>query len=901
MSLLIVACLLPGVLGALVLAAYDFAQRRAQLEDSTLQTARALTQAVDSHLLTAITVAQTLASSDTLMRGDLSAFYRRAQQLVNLAGIGTNVVLRDATGQQLLNSAVPLGAKLPRYPLPAELNDVFDSGKTVISDLFHGPIQKRPLVSVNVPVPIDGRIRYLLAIGILPENFQQLLSVQSLPPGWVAGVLDSANTVVGRSLRPEASVGKKAVPALIDAMRHADEGTLRMNTLDGVPSLAVFSRSPTTRWSVAIAIPRATLEGPLLRSMTTMAAGIVVLFGIALGLAWLIGSRIAGGVTALIAPAAAMGTGKALTPPKVPIREAAEVLDAFMRASDLLSERDEGLRAKNAELEQAHRLAQFGTWHCDLDSGCITTSNSIRDLFPDKPLSFAALRDTVLPRPSWDAIEIEVRNTLTTGAPFSIELEVTSAAAAWQWIEVQCEPVRGSDGNICALRGTVQNISARKLAERRIREAALHDPLTGLPNRALIFEYCGHLLSAARRSDSAGALLFIDLDRFKPINDAHGHEVGDRVLKLVAQRLLQSVRAEDLVGRLGGDEFVVVQPHAGAERHRAAILAQRIIDTLREPMVIGALQLSITPSIGISCFPTQAADTNALIHTADLAMYHAKQAGRGLYHFYLPEFERDAGQLLAIEARIQEALRLRQFELHYQPVIDLDSGMIVTVEALLRLADSEGKPIPPAVFVPIAEAVGLIGKIGEWVLAEACRQQHVWQRDGVPIPIAVNVSPLQFRHRDFATSFRRILESSGAAAGGIQVEITESAIMDNVEAAVEVMRQMRELGVKISLDDFGTGYSSLSSLTNLPIDKLKIDQSFVRRVTQNEAAGRTVTEAIIALGRSLNLEVVAEGVDTLQVLDYLKRHGCAQAQGYWFSEPLPAPELLSRCLERGML
>jgi diguanylate cyclase (GGDEF)-like protein len=516
-------------------------------------------------------------------------------------------------------------------------------------------------------------------------------------------------------------------------------------------------------------------------------------------------------------------------------------------------------------------------------------------------LSVASMRNALLRGPSWEALAAAARESVATGAPFSVELEVAREDCEWRWIAVQGEPVQVNGKRTSALRGTVQNITARKLAERRIREAALHDPLTGLPNRALIFEFCGHLLSASRRNDSAGSLLFIDLDRFKPINDAYGHEVGDRVLREIAQRLLQTVRAEDMVGRLGGDEFVVIQPHAGAERHRAAILAQRIIDALREPMTIGPLELSITPSIGISCFPAQAADASTLIHTADLAMYHAKQAGRGLYHFYLPEFERDAGQLLAIEARIQEALRLRQFELHYQPVIDLHSGMLVTVEALLRLADNDGKPIPPAVFVPVAEAVGLISRIGEWVLAEACRQQLAWRRDGVAITIAVNVSPLQFRHRDFAMSFRQILEGSGALASGIQVEITESAIMDNVEAAVEVMRQMRDMGVKISLDDFGTGYSSLSSLTSLPIDKLKIDQSFVRRVTQDDAAGRTVTEAIIALGRSLDLEVVAEGVDTQQVLDYLKRNGCAQAQGYWFSEPLPAPQLLRHCVARGML
>jgi diguanylate cyclase (GGDEF)-like protein len=629
-----------------------------------------------------------------------------------------------------------------------------------------------------------------------------------------------------------------------------------------------------------------------------MSAGVAILFGIGISLAWIIGNKVAKGVTALTGPASAIGTGHALSMPRVEIREAAEVLDAIVHATDLLRERDDRLRVKNEELEQAHRLAQFGTWHCVLGSGSITVSDSIRALWPADKLSFSDMRGKLFSTSSWEMLNAAVQSTIATGAPFCVEVETAACSEEWRWLEIQCEAVLGDTDVVSALRGTIQNIGARKLAERRIRDAALHDPLTGLPNRALIFEFCGHLLSASRRSNGAGALLFIDLDRFKPINDAYGHETGDRVLREVARRLQQCVRAEDMVGRLGGDEFVVIQPHAGAERHRAANLAQRIIDTLRQPMHLDALELSLTPSIGISCFPSQAVDVSALVHAADLAMYHAKQAGRGLYHFYVPELERNAGHVLAIEARLQEALRLGQLALHYQPVIDIGSGRLVSVEALLRLSDSAGAAIPPAVFVPIAESTGLIARLGEWVLAEACRQHGAWKRQGMTITIAVNVSALQFRHKDFADSFRDILQATGAGHGGIQVEITESAIMDNVDAAIEVMQQMRAMGVKISLDDFGTGYSSLSSLTSLPIDKLKIDQSFVRRVTQDDAAGRTVTEAIIALGRSLELEVVAEGVETQAIRDYLLAHGCAQAQGYWFSEPLAADELLRWCAEQ---
>ncbi|WP_420473228.1 EAL domain-containing protein [Noviherbaspirillum sp. ST9] len=470
------------------------------------------------------------------------------------------------------------------------------------------------------------------------------------------------------------------------------------------------------------------------------------------------------------------------------------------------------------------------------------------------------------------------------------ELRLRAKDGSWHWILSQATAAeRDSLKKPVRLVGAHTDINERKLAEQRIREAALHDPLTGLPNRALLFEYGSHLIAAARRNHSRGALLFIDLDRFKPINDIYGHEIGDRVLKEVARRLVGCTRQEDVVGRLGGDEFVVVLPHVDAGLYPAAVVAEHVIDSIGRPFLIDRLELSVSPSIGISYYPEHATNISELIHTADLAMYRAKQSGRANYQFYRPELDWQADAAYALEARLKEALRHGGLELHYQPVVEVKSGKLIGAEALLRLASKDGQAISPARFIPVAESAGLIGELGEWVAAEACRQHAAWLDDGLQVAIAINVSPLQFRQRDFAERLGTIVAENGIDPCGIQVEVTESTVMDNVDEAIEILNQLKSFGVKVALDDFGTGYSSLSSLSSLPLDKLKVDQSFVRRI-DGDPASRAITRAMIALGRALNLEIVAEGIESEGTLGYLRNEGCDHAQGFWVSHPLPAPE-----------
>ncbi|WP_157691764.1 bifunctional diguanylate cyclase/phosphodiesterase [Noviherbaspirillum autotrophicum] len=888
---LVLACLMPGILGASGLFIYQYQLARTQQEKDTVRTARALVQAVDNHLLRARAVVQVLSVSDALVTRDFARFHQQARQAVSLSGLGTNIVLRNEGGQQLLNTAVEYGTPLHAQPAPQQVKEVFATGESVISPVFIGPVLKRPVMSVDVPVIIGGKVAYDLGVGILPAHFNSLLKEQGLPSGWIAAVFDKTGTIAGRTHSPDQFIGRKANTPLLQSMAKSREGSLETTTLDGLEVLSFYSRSPVTNWRVAIGIPRQAVQGTLLHTLSLLALGVATLFGISLVLARFMSQRIAHSVSALTAPAVALGNGGSAPIPKVHIKEAAKVAFAIGRAAKLLQERA-------LELAEAHRLAKFGTWYWDLTTGAVRTSDSLREIYGREIPSFSDMRGTILPVESWEQIDAATQRTIRTGKGYDLEFQVNHGRGHTIWVHARGEAVRNEKGEVIALRGMTQDITERKHAEmqlraseEKLRNAALHDPLTGLPNRALIMDYCERLLAAAQRGHAGGALLFIDLDRFKPINDLYGHETGDRVLQEVGRRLLACTRQEDLVGRLGGDEFVIVLPHmSGGVYHRAAVVARHVVASISEPIHINALEVSVSPSIGISYFPEHAANVSTLIHTADLAMYQAKQSGRASYQFYTPELDRRAEEALSVETRLRNALKHGGLTLYYQPVIDLKNGKLIGAEALLCLTD-DGEVIGPDRFIPIAESAGLIGQLGEWVAVEACRQHAAWLRQGLRIVIAINVSPLQFRQRTFAETLGSIITESGMDPTCLEIEVTESAVMENIDEAVEILNRIKSLGVRVALDDFGTGYSSLSSLTSLPLDKLKVDQSFVRRIERDQAS-RTVTEAIIGLGRSLRLSVHGEGIESEDAMLFLEAHGCNQAQGYWFSRPLPPAEFV---------
>jgi diguanylate cyclase (GGDEF)-like protein/PAS domain S-box-containing protein len=460
--------------------------------------------------------------------------------------------------------------------------------------------------------------------------------------------------------------------------------------------------------------------------------------------------------------------------------------------------------------------------------------------------------------------------------------------------------VRDDQGDIVNYVGTFSDITYLKRSQEQLEQLAHHDALTGLPNRLLLTSRLDHALERAHRHHSFGAVLFIDLDRFKNVNDSLGHPAGDELLVQVTRRLRTRLRDSDTLARLGGDEFVVVLEDL-ANPEQAASVAQALIERVSESFELqDGHEVYIGASIGISLFPTDASVASDLIQQADTALYEAKESGRGVYRFYRTALTQAANERLATEAKLRRGLERDEMVLHFQPLVAIDGSRMVGVEALLRWQDPAEGLIPPGRFIPLAEDTGLIVPLGDWVLRSACRQMLAWRQAGIPIEVvAVNLSPRQFNQPDVSDRVRDILAETGLPPHCLEIEITEGALMQHGEATLAKLAALKALGVRLAIDDFGTGYSSLAYLKRFPIDKLKVDKSFVTDIP-NDPAGMEITAAIIGLAKSLKLEVLAEGVETAAQLAFLRERHCDTAQGYFFSRPLPAENLIA-ALDRGGL
>jgi diguanylate cyclase (GGDEF)-like protein/PAS domain S-box-containing protein len=483
----------------------------------------------------------------------------------------------------------------------------------------------------------------------------------------------------------------------------------------------------------------------------------------------------------------------------------------------------------------------------------------------------------------------ELWRTVVAGQVFRGVMVNRKKDGSLYYEEKTITPLKDAGGNIVRFVSTGKDITQRLQSEERLHHLAHHDPLTGLPNRLLLQDRLKQAMLEAGQNDRLVAVMFLDLDRFKTINDTLGHDIGDALLKTVAERLAICLRPGDTVSRLGGDEFTLILANV-AHVDDVTRVAQKILDQFISPFRIGGRDLFVSPSIGITLYPLDEKLPENLLKDADVAMYRAKELGGNRLQFYTPELNLRAARRLELETGLRQALERQEFILHYQPLVDMRTGRIRGMEALLRWQHPEFGLIPPLDFIPLAEEIGLIIPIGEWVLKTACAQIQAWHKIGFPtLQVAVNLSSKQLRDKNLIAAVRQALAESGLEPRYLDLELTESVLMQDMEQATTILKELKAVGISFSLDDFGTGYSSLSYLKRFPIDYLKIDRSFVRDIT-TDPVGAGLVKAIIAMANVLRIKVIAEGVETYEQLDFLRSHGCDITQGYFCSKPLAAED-----------
>jgi len=489
-----------------------------------------------------------------------------------------------------------------------------------------------------------------------------------------------------------------------------------------------------------------------------------------------------------------------------------------------------------------------------------------------------------------DAFYHELWNTILDGRTFRAEFANRTKGG-----EIYCEekvvtPINDHHGNLTHFVSTGRDISERKRSEKTIERLAYYDSLTDLPNRVLFTDRLNQALAQARRNSAALAVMFLDLDHFKLVNDTLGHAMGDELLRVAAKRLTGLMREGDTVARVGGDEFTVLLPSAAGPED-ATKIADRILEAMRQSWQLGGHEFHLTASLGIAMYPSDGTDGIALLRNADTAMYEAKDKGRDTCQRFTTSMNAKIAERVDLDNEMRRGLERGEFVVYYQPQVEIDSGKIVGVEALVRWQHPQRGLVPPMEFIPLAEETGLIVPLGEWILRAACAQARAWQVAGLPtLRMGVNLSARQFHLPDLPDVVQRVLDETGLGAQYLQLEITESLAMRDTDFTIDVLRHLKELGAEVSIDDFGTGHSSLAYLKHFPVDALKIDRSFVSSLTIDRADA-AIVETVIALARALNLHVIAEGVETQEQLAFLKSRKCDDMQGYLFSRPVPAEVL----------
>ena len=555
---------------------------------------------------------------------------------------------------------------------------------------------------------------------------------------------------------------------------------------------------------------------------------------------------------------------------------------------ELLRQERDRLRESEELYANMVELAAIGISHVDVNGRFVHVNRRLCEMLGytrDELLELNVL-DVSHPEDRWQTDKDRLRLQAGEIDSFKAEKRYVRKDGTPIWVHLTIAARRGIDGRRLHDISIVEDITERRNAQSRVQYLATHDELTGLANRTLFHELLMHASARERRYGRGFAVLFIDLDRFKIINDSLGHEGGDQLLKEMAARLKANVRESDVLARFGGDEFVLLA-NGVPDRASAAVVARNLLLLMLKPVRVAGQQCRVTASIGIAMYPDDAQDVNALMKHADMAMYRAKQEGKNGFQFYSPTIGAISEQRLQFETDLREAVVRDELSLHYQAKVDMRSGEIRGVEALMRWSHPQFGEVTPSQFIPIAEESGLIVPLGLWAMRTACAQTVAWLAEGLPpLCMAVNLSPRQFLDPGLVDSIRQVLDETGMPPTLLELEITESVMLHDIETAVRKLMEIRKLGVRLAVDDFGTGYSSLSQLKRFPIDALKIDRSFISGIPTDKD-DMAITEAILSLGKTLGVTLVAEGVETIEQQTFLQRHACHEMQGFYFSRPIP--------------
>ncbi len=581
----------------------------------------------------------------------------------------------------------------------------------------------------------------------------------------------------------------------------------------------------------------------------------------------------------------------------------------MVRASDITEQLQE-LQKSESRLGKAQRIARLGNWEWNLKSNEVFWSEQLYQMLGmRRGIAKPSYRNFISKLPyderkafrRWiDGLLHGVQEEPRRGWSHCLE----RADGSRLNVQHQVEVFSDENGAAALVSGTLLDVTELKRAQDKILQLAQFDSLTGLANRSVFRERVERAMQRAQHYGHLGAVFFLDLDNFKRINDTLGHSLGDKLLQEVARRLTNTIRSSDsvcdthlcdaadghLIARLGGDEFTVLLPEIGQIKD-AENIARRVLDAIGVSINLSGHEVVVTPSIGIAIFPHHGENVDSLLKNVDTAMYYVKRAGKNNYELFVNSMNVLAKRRLELESGLRHAIDNNELSLNYQPQVNIESGRIIGAEALLRWNSGKLGMVSPAEFIPVAEESGLISPIGEWVLREACRQVKEWQDDGLPeIRVAVNLSVQQFAKQSFDKLVSKVLLDTGLPVHCLELELTENMLMDDVEGAVETLHKLKALGVCLAIDDFGTGYSSLSYLKRFPIDKLKVDQSFITHVT-SDPGDASVTQAIIAMAHNLDLTVTAEGVEEAPQLEFLRQNNCEEVQGYYFSRPLRAEDM----------